>query len=131
MNSSFRNPIIFSVIVISFLLLSCRNENSAESTEIERFWPIELSQNSDELVKILESGTISHASSKLFEGSKKHIYTLYLTRKAKEEVYEKTGYVSGDLGYYEVTVSNPYDFDDFLEKYKVQKRFGSVEMRYY
>ena len=86
----------------------------------KKSYPVILQQSdTEQLTKILVSGTIGSFIPIYYEGKKEHKYLFVLNEEGKRQKYDEIGFQSGDVIYYEVIVTNPYEFDEFLKEFDI------------
>ncbi|MEO0469427.1 MAG: hypothetical protein AAF206_07405, partial [Bacteroidota bacterium] len=58
-----------------------------------------------------QTGTIERAALHLQKGEREQKAVLYLNVEGKSEKYGITGYQDEEIGFFEVVVNNPYEFE--------------------
>ena len=83
-------------------------------------WPLTINQAQAD--SVLQTGAIGQAELFLTKGKKKQKAILYLNEAGKSEKYRVTGYQDGEIGFFRVNVSNPYEFEKTADRFGVEVR---------
>ena len=83
-------------------------------------WPLTINQAQAD--SVLQTGAIGQADLFLVKGKKQQQAILYLNEAGKSEKYSVTGYQDGQIGFFKVNVSNPYEFEKTAGRFGVNVR---------